>query len=304
MTSHSGNQNKRRLRRLPRSSIRNPSTNERQTVRFSSRIAHPEPLPSSLYLINDKKAALDSSERRSGGFGAPLYADCPRHHQRAIPSTIERQIGRFSSSFARQEASPVLPLAYKPEKSSSGSRGSPISAVLTRPSTPTAPPPSTRKSFENRTTNRPFFLPYRAPRGSPVLPQAYKPEKSSSGSRGSPIWRFWHALRRIPCSPPSTRNPSTMELQIVRFSSRIARSEVLPSFLKPARERRAALDPAVQRSGGSDIEAPSPPPPTLLTPCPRFTVRPQQTVREATTRDHGQSTTAAGAASTDVLSTR
>ena len=160
-----------------RSFIRYPSTIERQIVSSSSDIAHPEPLPSSLYLIYDRRTALDSAEHRSGRFLTRPLRRSPRHLQRANTSTIQ--------------------------------------------------------------ANPPVFSPYMRVKSSPVLPQAYKPEKSSSGHRRKPFWPVWRIpLRRRP-HHHQREYPSTIERQIDRFSSRIARLEALPSFLKPARERRA-----------------------------------------------------------------
>src|SRR3982074_992899 len=121
--SHTAKSKQALTRPFRRSSIRNPSTIERQMVRFSSRIARSGPFPSSLYLINAIRTVRNSSERRFGWFGAPLYADGPRHHQRVIPSIAQRQISRFSSCIPRLEA---LPSSLKP---TSERRASLVSAV-------------------------------------------------------------------------------------------------------------------------------------------------------------------------------
>ena len=65
----------------------------------------------------------------------------------------------------------------------------------------------------------------------------------SASDREEQLWipRFTNLaiLARTSRSPAISVVSSTVELQILRFSSRIARLEALPSFLKPAREKRA-----------------------------------------------------------------
>ena len=94
--------------------------------------------------------------------------------------------------------------------------------------------------------------------------------------------------RRLrPFGRSSIRNPSTIERTVegcrqarskglpwkptARFSSRTARSE---SSLKPTSRRRAAPDPAVQRSGRSEIDGASLSLPEFAYAVPRSTVRP------------------------------
>ena len=111
--SHTAKSKQALTRPFRRSSIRDPSTIERQTVRFSSRIARSEALPPSLYLINDSRTARDSSERLSGRFGALLYADSPA----TINAQFLRQIIRLSSHIPRSEAlSPPSSLQAKEEQ--------------------------------------------------------------------------------------------------------------------------------------------------------------------------------------------
>jgi len=91
-------------------------------VHFSSCISCSESLPSSLYLINDKRTALDSADHRSGGFGAPFLLFAP---QRAIVRQSNDN-HPFFFLYRASGGSPVLPLSYKWQKNSSGFRGSPI----------------------------------------------------------------------------------------------------------------------------------------------------------------------------------
>src|SRR5437899_5115472 len=90
-------------------------------------------------------------------------------------------------------------------------------AGLANSSTPTALPPSTRISFDDRTANRRFLFRCGTFGASPVLPQVYKRAKSSSGSRGSSTWQLrdrWRVSRRLSlCVLRSTvrRLPPTAE---------------------------------------------------------------------------------------------
>src|SRR3982074_898316 len=77
MTVTQRNQNTRWLPPFRRTSIRNPSTIERQMVCFSFPILCSELLPFSLYLTNDRRTALNPAERQSSRFYAPLYAESP-----------------------------------------------------------------------------------------------------------------------------------------------------------------------------------------------------------------------------------
>ena len=94
-------------------------------VRFSSRIARSEALPSSLYLTNDRRTALDSAERRSGGFSAPS-TPTPLATVNALSSDIRATNRPFFFPYRAFGDSPILPQACKPEQSSFGFRGSTI----------------------------------------------------------------------------------------------------------------------------------------------------------------------------------
>jgi hypothetical protein len=102
--------------------------------------------------------------------------------------------------------------------------------------------PSVALIFDSGAANPPFLLSYRASGGSLVLHQACTPERSSSGSRGSPIWPVQSTpLCRLP------RPPSTHKSSIFRRLSRAKRLSGPSSSLQAAEEQLWIL----ARLGGS-----------------------------------------------------
>src|ERR1700716_801310 len=77
MTVTQRNQNTPLAPLFGRTSIRNPSTIERQMVCFSFPILCSELLQFSLYLTSDRITPLNPAERQSSRFYAPLYTESP-----------------------------------------------------------------------------------------------------------------------------------------------------------------------------------------------------------------------------------